>query len=359
MKKKTVTELRVGIFVTAALVVAMALSFVLGSQDNLFSAKNEYITYFDQVDGLRPGSPVRIAGVDVGTVRAVDLEDDGRILVRASVLVDAAHLIRVDSIATVGNKGLLGDKLLDIRVGSGEVLPEGAAIPSETPIGLGEYVERVGSIIEEVEQTAANLRLATAPLAEEQFSNDLRDTTHNFATISRMAADEDGALAHLLSNEENAQRIDRTLANAESASASLAAASRSVERIVREVEVIYGDQGTRLVTNLADATGEIATLLLNVREGDGLVHELVYEDTGGALLTNLEGMSNDMRAVVADIRAGRGTIGGLLADPSIYEDVKRLVGNLERNDILRALVRYSIRQDEAEAPVEVTDEPIE
>jgi phospholipid/cholesterol/gamma-HCH transport system substrate-binding protein len=343
------------------------LSFVLGSQDNLFSAKNEYITYFDQVDGLRPGSPVRIAGVDVGTVRAVDLEDDGRILVRASVLVDAAHLIRVDSIATVGNKGLLGDKLLDIRVGSGEVLPEGAAIPSETPIGLGEYVERVGSIIEEVEQTAANLRLATAPLAEEQFSNDLRDTTHNFATISRMAADEDGALAHLLSNEENAQRIDRTLANAESASASLAAASRSVERIVREVEtgdgsaheVIYGDQGTRLVTNLADATGEIATLLLNVREGDGLVHELVYEDTGGALLTNLEGMSNDMRAVVADIRAGRGTIGGLLADPSIYEDVKRLVGNLERNDILRALVRYSIRQDEAEAPVEVTDEPIE
>jgi phospholipid/cholesterol/gamma-HCH transport system substrate-binding protein len=101
-------------------------------------------------------------------------------------------------------------------------------------------------------------------------------------------------------------------------------------------------------------TGEVATLLFSVREGEGLIHELVYEDSGGELLANLEGMSADMRAVTADIRAGRGTLGGLLMDPSIYEDVKRLLGNLERNDILRALVRYSIRQDEAEAPVLVT-----
>ena len=53
-----------------------------------------------------------------------------------------------------------------------------------------------------------------------------------------------------------------------------------------------------------------------------------------------------MAAITDDVRAGRGTIGGLLVDPSIYEDVKRLVGDLERNDILRALVRYSIRRDE-------------
>ncbi|MEM9864220.1 MAG: hypothetical protein AAF938_21655, partial [Myxococcota bacterium] len=43
----------------------------------------------------------------------------------------------------------------------------------------------------------------------------------------------------------------------------------------------------------------------------------------------------------------RGTVGGFLTDPSIYEDVKRLVGDLQRNDILRSLVRYSIRRDEA------------
>ncbi len=121
-------------------------------------------------------------------------------------------------------------------------------------------------------------------------------------------------------------------------------------------ELIYGDQGTQLVTNLADATGEIASALNAIREGDGLVHELIYEESGGELMANLSAMSGDLRAVTADIRAGRGTLGGFLMDPSIYEDVKRLVGNLERNDILRALVRYSIRQDEPQEAAEVSEE---
>jgi phospholipid/cholesterol/gamma-HCH transport system substrate-binding protein len=87
-----------------------------------------------------------------------------------------------------------------------------------------------------------------------------------------------------------------------------------------------------------------------VRTGDGNVHQLLYGDEAGDLISNLTAISADARAIVADIRAGRGTIGGLLVDPSIYEDVRRIVGNVERNDILRALVRYSIREDEPAPP---------
>jgi len=367
MRRDQKTELRVGIFVVVALIIGGTLALVIGEQQNVFKRKTEYTAVFDQVDGLSPGSPVRIAGVDVGTVRQVRLQEDGRIHVTFGIIEDAVNLVRQDSIASVGNKGLLGDKLLDLTVGTGDPVPEGATLESEQPIGLGEYLDRAGGIIREVEQTAENLRIATEPLAEEQFSNDLRETTSNLAVITRMAANEDGALAQLLSDEDNAARIDRSLVNVESASRELAGAARSARRIVAEVEsgdgsaheIIYGEQGTRLVTNLADMTGEVATMLLAVREGDGLVHEIVYEDSGGELMTNLAGMSEDMRAVTADIRAGRGTIGGFLMDPSIYEDVKRLVGNLERNDILRALVRYSIRQDEAAEQIPVTTEAAE
>ena len=49
--------------------------------------------------------------------------------------------------------------------------------------------------------------------------------------------------------------------------------------------------------------------------------------------------------------AGAGTIGGLSRDPSIYEGVKRLGGDLQRNEILWALVRYSVRRDEPVEPV--------
>jgi phospholipid/cholesterol/gamma-HCH transport system substrate-binding protein len=58
------------------------------------------------------------------------------------------------------------------------------------------------------------------------------------------------------------------------------------------------------------------------------------------------------------MKAGRGTIGALLVDPSVYEDIKSLVGNVERNQVLRALVRYSIKQDEGQKPhAEVKDKP--
>jgi len=364
MKKDRRTEFRVGLFVAVALLIGGTLAVVIGNQQNLFKRKIDLQTYFDQVDGLRPGSPVRMAGVEVGLVHRVDLGDDGRILVTFNVIADAAALVRNDSVASIGNKGLLGDKLLDISVGTGEAVAPGATLLSETPIGLGEYLTRAGDIITEVEAVAENVRRATEPLAEEQFANDLRETTHNLALITRMAANEDGALAHLLTDEENAGRIDRSLAHIETATAQFASSAQGARRIIAEVErgdgsaheIIYGDQGTRLVTNLADATGEIATLLLDVREGDGMVHELVYEDAGGELMANLAAMSADMRAVVSDIREGRGTLGGFLVDPSIYEDVKRLVGNLQRNDILRALVRYSIRQDEAATATTVTPE---
>ncbi len=46
------------------------------------------------------------------------------------------------------------------------------------------------------------------------------------------------------------------------------------------------------------------------------------------------------------MKAGKGTIGALLVDPSVYEDIKALVGNVERNQVLRALVRYSIKQED-------------
>jgi len=67
---------------------------------------------------------------------------------------------------------------------------------------------------------------------------------------------------------------------------------------------------------------------------------------------NLSLMSDDLRSIVGDMRAGKGTLGALLVDPSLYEDLKSAVGNVERNQVLRALVRYSIRADESKPKIE-------
>jgi phospholipid/cholesterol/gamma-HCH transport system substrate-binding protein len=58
--------------------------------------------------------------------------------------------------------------------------------------------------------------------------------------------------------------------------------------------------------------------------------------------------------MVSGMREGKGTLGALMVDPSVYEDLKMLLGNIQRNQALRALVRYSIRRDGAPG-VEVVD----
>jgi phospholipid/cholesterol/gamma-HCH transport system substrate-binding protein len=69
----------------------------------------------------------------------------------------------------------------------------------------------------------------------------------------------------------------------------------------------------------------------------------------------LNRVSADVAHIVADVRAGKGTLGALLVDPSVYEDLKILLGNVGRNRALRALVRYSIEQDDQSPRVEPRD----
>jgi phospholipid/cholesterol/gamma-HCH transport system substrate-binding protein len=349
------SELKVGIFVTAALIIGGIIVFVIGNQSAMFASKVSYETTFQQVSGLRPGSPVRIAGIDVGTVEEVAFAPDGRIRVRLEVRDDASAFVREGSVASVGSKGLLGDQLVDITVGQGERLPPGSSIPSSEESMLQAFLGETGT---EAEGIVRNLNAATSALAQmladPTLQEDIRGITHNLSTMSRLIAENDGTVRRLMEDPELADDLQRTIRSFQATGNELERAARGVREIVGEVQrgdgtahqLIYGEEGITLIANLATAAGELATILRDVRTGDGNAHQLLYGDDAGNLITNLTAMSNDLREIVADVRAGRGTIGGLLVDPSIYEDVKRLVGNLERNEILRALVRYSIREDE-------------
>lgn len=353
------SELKVGIFVTGALLLGGILIFVIGNRSAMFASKVEYETIFTQVNGLREGSPVRIAGIDVGTVANVRFGDDGRVHVTLNVREDASAFVREGSTAHVGSKGLLGDQLVDITVGQGERLPPGSVIPATEESLLTTFLGTTGT---EAEGVVRNVNTMTAALADmlnnPQTQQDIRDIAHNLAQMSDLITQNDGTIRRLMTDPQLANDVQGTIRAFQGTGNELQGAARDVRQILREVEhgngtahqIIYGEEGGQMLTNFASAAGELATILRDVRTGSGGVHDIIYGDETGSLIANLTAMSADLRAVVADVRAGRGTIGGLLVDPSIYEDIKRLVGNLQRNEILRALVRYSIREDRPAPP---------
>jgi len=92
--------------------------------------------------------------------------------------------------------------------------------------------------------------------------------------------------------------------------------------------VIYDGE---LSSNAAGSLAEVHKDLEHIRTGNGLIHALVYGDADSQhLMTNVDAMSDDLRAIVSNVRGGKGTLGALLVDPSIYEDLKNLLGNVDR-----------------------------
>lgn len=369
------TEMRVGLFVMASILVGGLTAFVIGQQTNYFSRFVEYRANFHDVEGLRVGSGVRLAGLTVGSVTRVEFTGSGMVEVHFKVSEQYASRIRGNprslpapgdanvpqpTRVRIGSKGMLGDKLLDLSVGD-QRLPEwppATALPSE---GGSDLFQTAGRVMAEAEGTARNLRSATEPFADQQFSRDLETVAANLARISTEIAEGDGTLGRLVRDPQMGESAEQTLANLRTASAELSQTSRSVRQILEEVRqgdgsahrLIYGDELANAAGSIGGAASEVELALRAIREGDGTAHRLIYDDDGARMIENLTAASADAAAIMHDVRAGRGTIGGLLVDPSIYEDVKRLVGDLQRNDILRALVRYSIRRDEAREDTDV------
>jgi len=374
MRTTAGTRLRVGIFVLVALVIGASIAFAIGAQENIFAPKTTYHAIFENVGGLQKGNTVRVAGVNVGSVTDVIISEAGKIEVYFKVIDEAAHLIRGEpgaaidadepeaSIASIGSKGLLGDRLVEISVGSDEY-PEwdpDEPLPVSVGGGIMDMAERT---LEEVEGTAHNLRLATDPFSDQAFSNDLKETARNLAKTSGLIASGDGTIGRLVHDEELGRDVKVAVKELRAAGKQVAALGKNLNKITEDIQtnegtanaLLYGTEGTEAIRNIRDTFAQLNSILTEVREGEGAVNELIYGELGDSFMTNLQNASEDIAFLTEEMREGKGTIGALLRDPSVYEDIKRLIGDLQRNDILRALVRYSIRRDDAREPVEVSE----
>jgi phospholipid/cholesterol/gamma-HCH transport system substrate-binding protein len=364
--------LKVGLFVLFGLVLSTIAIFMIGDNRRVWDRKVNYNTAYDDVVGLRPGSIVRMGGIDVGTVGTVEhgkKADDAKVYVTLQIAREEAGRIRLATVATIEGKGLLGDKMVQLGwdpkraealVKEGKdplavVPPEGwlPTAPPGDPIGDAQKAAQAAKIAIE------NIQHITESIANEQFKQDVQGSVRALRVILEGVAQTDGVAHRMIFDPEEAKRVDRILANAEVTSANLSRITADTRDITAHVKtgpglahaVLYDD---RLSEGMTGSMVELHKSLEAVRTGNGLAHSIVYgDDKTQHLMGNVNAMSDDLREIVANLKAGRGTVGALLVDPTVYEDIKALVGNVERNQVLRALVRYSIKQNEERPHAEV------
>ena len=142
----TSLQLRVGAFVLAGLLVFAGLVYMLGRSAGLFERQYRLVASFGQIGGLIQGATVRLAGVAVGHVGEIQLPEPGSAKVRVELLIArrVQDRIRADSLARIETLGLLGDKIIDVTLGSpgAAVLQDGGELRTEEPFDTARLTQQ-------------------------------------------------------------------------------------------------------------------------------------------------------------------------------------------------------------------------
>jgi ABC-type transporter Mla subunit MlaD len=272
--------------------------------------------------------------------------------------------IRSDSEASVVGEGLLGDKYIDISIGStsrppvkdGDLLLSNDATDFTAALAdTGEIIDNVNASVESVRALLDGFRKAGGEATVVAAMESIQDIATEV---------QKGNGLQMLLDKPSAQQVKDIVKNAKTSSEKLDSNLAKLDDMLADVRtndslahaLIYGKGGDAAVDDARKLIGEATGLVSDVRTQPGFVHNLIYEKDRGEILENanaasadIKAMTADLRVVIADAKTGKGTVGRLLTDPSVYEDLKVLLGNVRRNDAVKALVRYTVEQDDKRA----------
>jgi len=362
MPKKT-THVRVGLFVAVALAVLIVTVFVIGQERSMFTSKTRLYTSFTDINGLVEGAPVRLAGVDVGRVKAIAFADDlERPEARVELAIENRYMTRVrrDSRAYIDSKGLLGDKIINLTVGSSSAprLEDGDFVTPGQGVSLEALAKRVEGTATAIGDAALAAQGAVGNLASPEITENVRRITDALASVLEEVQYGDGIAHQVVYDPVSADQVAAIFANLADASAKARSAAGRFDGALARVErgpgtlnaLVYGEQGAEALVEWRRAGAGVAELADQLNHGDGLAPALLHDEAGRTLVRDLTEFTSRLNRLSRDVERGRGTLGGLMVDPSIYEDMKTVLGNIERNVLFKALIRMTIKEDDIQRP---------
>jgi phospholipid/cholesterol/gamma-HCH transport system substrate-binding protein len=379
-------KLRVGTFILVALAAFLGMIYALGAKSRLFEAKYTIHAEFTEVGGLAEGATVRLAGVQIGRVSEVNLpgEPGGKVRVDLAIAERFADRVRKDSIARIETQGLLGDKIVEITVGSraAPATQPGDTIVSRDPADIGQVVSQGAQTVKDVAAVAATLRETAEGLQQSRLLEDAgvtmanaRKLTDQIARIVDQVERGKGWANALIYQEPVAlRRLDGLIATTQTlldrvergegavgvltSDRSTASARRLVaamDRLARAVERPGDDDAGLLPALLMDpkyksVLEDVRVVARNFREvsdrlagGRGTLGSLVKDEPGEAGIRqasqDLQVALANLREITAKINEGEGTVGALIADPTVYERLVSILDGASRSRLLRGLLR--------------------
>lgn len=332
MAQEKSIEVKVGVLILVSLGILAAFVLIMGG----LSFEKTYTIFvdFDNPGGLQSGAPVRIAGVKCGKVSEmsfmggkIDPKTNRRTLVRAKLSVEqrVKDSIHEDADFYVTTQGVLGEQFLAIEPGS----PQKPTLQENT-------------IVKGIDPPRLDLFLAKAYELLDTTMNGIRN---NRELISDIATNTAGLLKNLnLVLSDNRERINRIVANLETLSAeanTLTAHARTnyvdnpkIARTIDNVDKVAAEIQKDSGPMIKDAREAIANLnraskVVGGEEEQAKLKKTI--DEVAQLAARANATAADAQAIVAHVKKGNGTVGALVMDETVYDDVQEMVRDLKHN----------------------------
>jgi len=298
-------ELKTGIaFIVAIIVFIWGYSFLKGK--GVFQNSKIYFAVYDQTGGLAPTSPVFIRGLQVGRVSDVVFHPkmDGSVVVKLSL---GNHFpIPDNSIAKIINRDLMGAKAIEIVLGNSASI----AKPGDTLLGsidggvlagldqqLGPVIKKAELALGSIDSVMKILQLTLNQENRDNLTKSIENIQFSLQNIKKITATLD------MITRSNQAKVDSIIQNVESVSANLANNNEQLTGIITNIHSIsdtltrvqIGETFKKLDNNLK----LLAEILAKIERGEGSVGLLLSNDS---LYDNLSNSTKELELLIRDIR---------------------------------------------------------
>jgi phospholipid/cholesterol/gamma-HCH transport system substrate-binding protein len=312
-------EIKVGVFVFIGIILLAYMTTQITRGQMVSRDMYTVYAHFKNVSGLKTNSPVEIAGIDVGVVHGISLDNN---LARVAMAIRPDVQIYSDAQATIRTRGVLGDKFVEISPGS----PLTARLEDNESIARAVQPTDLDQVMASVADIADDLRTVSRSVAHvfggPEGEAGMREA---FVNLGEVAVN----LNELV--QANTRGIEIIVANLQSFSSDMVEISRAnkdgIKHIVDNFELASREINTALI--------QMSSILETAEYGEGPVATILQDSQ----------MSEDMRRTVASLESlsrkldeGRGTLGKLMSDDTTGEKIDDALDGI--NDFLDKFDRF-------------------
>lgn len=300
---KNSLETRIGIFVALTALAAVFILEMIGGVEK-FTRGYHLHAMFNNVQELKVGDRVKMAGVEVGRVEKIQLAESK---VDVTMKIRKSAGVKTDSIAAIEFSGLMGQNMISLNFGS----PTAPLAEDNTVLAT---VERptLGTIMVKLDHVATGVENLTKSFTGDKIDNLL------------------GPFTDFL--KANREPLTATIANLQSISSQISHGQGTVGKLIYD-QSLYNAAITT-VTNLQSATDDIKLALTDARKvvaqinaGQGTMGKLLHDDK---LYNETTDSMTNLKEILQKINQGQGSVGKLVNDQEFYRNAKLTLQKLDK-----------------------------